>query len=551
MHLCKCVIMDENHILELERHQIEQILELDSEELEVEEVESVQGSDDGHDIGSGHAYQGELAFDTGLASLHTYLGDVDDTHHRISFLDGGAVLNLPLFYLEGAVLFPEAILPLRVIQHAFIGTIERAMNQVDAPFTMGVVHVHRDTHNGRLKFAAVGTTAEIRQHRHLEDGSVNVVTRGQQRFHVRRRWFDVDGTPCGEIQIIQEDVPLRTPQDAFGFLPPLRSRGCRHLCRSKPSITCAKGEGDSAEINDSEEDSEESFESELSLTEMKLHQSAVNSCTGYDIVDESTSSDDEKNVFASDLPSRKLLATSSNGSSLLAHERTASDGSRAGRKETEKESSYLDKGWRKGRLISKVQRSRGVPRAFWPYWVYQMYDSFCLAQKAADMWKQIVGSPSMDGIARKPDMLSFYIASKMPISESTRQELLEIDGTSYRLRREIEVLERFDRVRCKNCQTVIAKRSDMMVMSSEGPLGAYVNPHGFVHEIMTFKRATGLALIGRAVKEFSWFPGYAWTIVNCSTCESQMGWLFTATNRKLEPRSFWAVRSSQVADDMR
>lgn len=155
----------------------------------------------------------------------------------------------------------------------------------------------------------------------------------------------------------------------------------------------------------------------------------------------------------------------------------------------------------------------------------------------------------MDGFVRKPDLLSFYIGSKIPVSESTRQELLEINGTTYRLRREIELLKGFDRVRCKNCQTVIAKRSDMLVMSTEGPLGAYVNPGGYVHEIMTFYKANGLALIGRPTKEYSWFPGYAWTIANCATCERHMGWLFTATNKRLKPRSFYGIRSSQVADD--
>jgi cereblon len=57
-------------------------------------------------------------------------------------------------------------------------------------------------------------------------------------------------------------------------------------------------------------------------------------------------------------------------------------------------------------------------------------------------------------------------------------------------------------------QTVIARRSDMLVMSSEGPLGAYVNPQGYVHEIMTLYSANGLALIGLPETEYSWFPGY-------------------------------------------
>lgn len=60
----------------------------------------------------------------------------------------------------------------------------------------------------------------------------------------------------------------------------------------------------------------------------------------------------------------------------------------------------------------------------------------------------------MDVLVRKPDLLSFHIASKLPVSESTRQELLEINGVSYRLRREIELLESFDRVRCKTCQVI-------------------------------------------------------------------------------------------------
>lgn len=57
----------------------------------------------------------------------------------------------------------------------------------------------------------------------------------------------------------------------------------------------------------------------------------------------------------------------------------------------------------------------------------------------------------MDAFVMKPDLLSFHIASKIPVSESTRQELLDIDGISYRLRREIELLEKFDRIQCKTC----------------------------------------------------------------------------------------------------
>ncbi|CAN4105150.1 unnamed protein product [Withania somnifera] len=531
--------MDDDRILERERYQMEQIRQLESEELQVEEVDEESSDDDQTNYrSSGGASASGVTYDTSLAAVHSYLGDVEDTHNRLAFLDGGAVLNVPLFYLEGVVLFPEATLPLRVIQPNFIASVERALRQVDAPYTIGVIRVYRDPNNGRIKLATTGTTAEIRQYRHLEDGSVNVITRGQQRFRLRRRWMDVEGSPCGEIQIIKEDSPLRTPREAVGRLAPLsifRSGVHTQIPPVNHSRVDQYGFGNE---NDSDAMSEESFESELSPTDRRLHNSALVSC---DMLDDSMGSDDENIGQESCTPSRSPF---DNFRSFSAGKNRGADGVRHA---LGKKSMPTHTTWKKFSL----NQFREVPRSFWSSWVYQMYDSYFLAQRAAGRWKQIVRAPSMDSYVKKPDLLSFHIASKMPVSESIRQELLEIDGISYRLRREIELLESFDCVRCRTCETLIARRSDMLVMSCEGPLGAYVNPHGFVHEIMTLFKAIGLAIIGNPVEEYSWFPGYAWSIAECATCETQLGWLFTATKKKLKPRSFWGIRSSKVADDSR
>uniref|UniRef100_A0A7N0T4U8 Protein cereblon n=1 Tax=Kalanchoe fedtschenkoi TaxID=63787 RepID=A0A7N0T4U8_KALFE len=492
---------EEDRILARERHQMEQIRELDLVELPVEEVDDYQDSD-GDEYMIDTSYRGGEAartftFDTCLASLHTYLGDVEDTQHRLSFLDGDATVTIPIFYLEGVVLFPEATLPLRVVQHNFIAAIERALSQVDTRYIIGVIRVYRDPDNHALKFANTGTTAEIRQYRRLEDGSLNVVTRGQQRFRVKQRWIDAEGTPCGEVRIIQEDLPLRTPRDALGDRTPMRKLHIHGL--ASPSTT---SNTKLLEFEYQGNKSDDSFENELSLDELRMHQSVLDSCCGCDVIDESTSSDDDRFVCDSELQSGRSygktmhLATSQ------------SDDSGTG-KCPPVSNSRRDERWRKNLVSSHREQSRQVSRAFLPYWVYKMYDSYCLAERLTEMWKHIIGSPNMDGLLKKPDLLSFYIASQIPVSESIRQELLEIDGISYRLQREIELLEKFDRVRCKNCQTVIARRSDMLVMSKEGPLGAYVNPGGYVHEIMTLLKSNGLALIGPAVKEYSWFPGYA------------------------------------------
>ncbi|CAH2060857.1 unnamed protein product [Thlaspi arvense] len=540
--------MDDDRILERERLQMEQIRELDFEELQVEEVEDFRESDEDDDLAAfrstSHTHLSEdldvdeLIFNPTLAPLHTYLGEVEDTQNRIAFVDGGTILKLPLFYLEGVVLFPEATLPLRIIQSSFLAAIERALNQANAPCTIGVIRVYRE--GAQFKYASVGTTAEIRQYRRLGDGSFNVITRGQQRFRLKRRWTDVEGFPCGEVQIVEEDVPLRTPRDAFGKLVPVSNLRGRY--NSSTMVL-------SAPLRDTDEqsvaNSEESFETALSPSEKRLHYSVVDST-----MDDWTSSDDDQVDRTSDIQSSGSHAFSSMSIGCLSsgQDYKEEDGQSANGKTS------ISQGQKQNNLTSlrkntNLTRFRMVPRAFWPFWVYGMYDAYYLAQRAADLWKQIVGVPNMDAIVNKPDILSFFIASKIPVSESIRQELLELNGVSYRLQREIELLKSFDRVRCKHCQTVIARRSDMLVMSSDGPLGAYVNPYGYVHEIMTFYKANDIALSGRAVKKDSWFPGYAWTIANCATCETQLGWLFTATNKKLKPSSFWAVRGSQVADD--
>ncbi|KGN62799.1 protein cereblon isoform X2 [Cucumis sativus] len=546
--------MEDQRLLERERHQIEQILQLDNEELQVEEVDYLHDSDDDdnddRDAINGHggteAFP-EFTFNSSLASLHTYLGEVEDAHHRMAFLDGGAILNLPVFYLEGVVLFPEATLPLRVIQSNFIAAIERVLTHFDTPNTIGVVHVSLDSDSERLRFANIGTTAEIRQFRRLEDGSLNVLARGKQRFRLRRRWIDVEGVPCGEVQIIQEDLPLRAPRDAFGELAP-RSTVQRHglSCALASYTPCSRSFTSRDEEDDSASNSEESFERELSLREKKIHNAAIDSS-------ESCSDEEMSGSEAEHQHSMSHLNDSDSLGSMHSdcekeNEKPASD---IGKSSTSARESSESKELKRCRRNSSFNPMHRVSKAFWPYWVYSMYDSYCLAQKAAAMWKQIVGAPNMDGFVKNPDILSFYIASKIPVSESTRQELLEIDGISYRLRREIELLKSIDIIQCKNCKTVIAKHSDMLVMPNEGPFGAYVNPHGYVHEIMTLYRANGLALRGRAQTEYSWFPGYAWTISICATCETQLGWLFTATNRNLKPKSFWGIRCSQLADATR
>ncbi len=54
----------------------------------------------------------------------------------------------------------------------------------------------------------------------------------------------------------------------------------------------------------------------------------------------------------------------------------------------------------------------------------------------------------------------------------------------------------------------------------------FFNPHGIVFELGCFSRASGCIPVGSSTLEFTWFEGYAWKIVVCSSCFEHMGWQY-------------------------
>ena len=68
----------------------------------------------------------------------------------------------------------------------------------------------------------------------------------------------------------------------------------------------------------------------------------------------------------------------------------------------------------------------------------------------------------------------------------------------------------------------VASAKDVLSMSNEGTGGAFVNSHGYVHDMVTLHRATNATCEGEPETEHSWFPGYAWTFAYCAGCTSHL-----------------------------
>ncbi|XP_077862766.1 protein cereblon-like [Saccoglossus kowalevskii] len=198
--------------------------------------------------------------------------------------------------------------------------------------------------------------------------------------------------------------------------------------------------------------------------------------------------------------------------------------------------------------VKKRKRS-AADFTWWPFWIYEQYDAELLINRIK---KELSGwyegtQTKLSNVPSNPTDFSFWVASNLPLDDGWRLHLLEINCAVQRLRCELDLMRKCTILCCKECGQQIANKRDVFSISLDGPMAAYVNPGGYVHETFTLYRASGLNLMGRPSEENSWFPGYAWTITQCRGCASHMGWKFTSVKKKLKPDKFWGLcRSSLI-----
>mmetsp|Transcript_19093 Transcript_19093/g.27604 ORF Transcript_19093/g.27604 Transcript_19093/m.27604 type:complete len:783 (+) Transcript_19093:131-2479(+) len=146
-----------------------------------------------------------------------------------------------------------------------------------------------------------------------------------------------------------------------------------------------------------------------------------------------------------------------------------------------------------------------------------------------------------------PTSFSYWMASNLPLfSDNDKLELLETNSTIHRLQFILEKMkmEKQQQQRkmlyCKHCGVDISRVGNMFTVGgAEGTTGAYVNEHGIIHQTITLREVNmdNIFCIGLPETRDSWFPGYSWTITNCSICNSHLGWKFLKVKRRHSHRS--------------
>jgi len=71
----------------------------------------------------------------------------------------------------------------------------------------------------------------------------------------------------------------------------------------------------------------------------------------------------------------------------------------------------------------------------------------------------------------------------------------------------------------------LRQRNDTILMQNNTLIQLFENPEGARFEVIATKNAN-VKTFGEAVEEYSWFPGFSWTIVLCPSCGWHLGWKF-------------------------
>lgn len=112
-----------------------------------------------------------------------YTAETDDLQGRADLLEEGITYNLPLLPLDGCILCPGDILPLRVLAPTDRLALRVAM-QAPPPLSRLIAVVccgDIPRHGNLLHFESVGCTAEVVK---MSADGVNVVTLGRQRIRI-------------------------------------------------------------------------------------------------------------------------------------------------------------------------------------------------------------------------------------------------------------------------------------------------------------------------------------------------------------------------------
>ena len=101
------------------------------------------------------------------------------------------------------------------------------------------------------------------------------------------------------------------------------------------------------------------------------------------------------------------------------------------------------------------------------------------------------------------------------------------------------------RLFCKTCVKRISDMSYLTSVDGGSPNRVFRNSNGFLYEIITLSSCEGLSDSLPPILEETWFPGYPWVVLHCTSCLTHLGWRWENPGR-IPTLFFGLIRESLV-----
>lgn len=93
---------------------------------------------------------------------------------------------------------------------------------------------------------------------------------------------------------------------------------------------------------------------------------------------------------------------------------------------------------------------------------------------------------------------------------------------------------------CVRCGAFISTSSALVAINGATD-HSYVNPAGVRCNFLTFHSCDNILEHEDLFLEHSWFPGYGWRFLTCSSCYSHLGWKWDAVKQRMTRESFYGL----------
>lgn len=84
------------------------------------------------------------------------------------------------------------------------------------------------------------------------------------------------------------------------------------------------------------------------------------------------------------------------------------------------------------------------------------------------------------------------------------------------------------RILCRQCLQLITTAAECIEIQGSHQ-HTFSNPAGLLFQIGCFRRAGGCVMASAPEAQWSWFPGFSWQVVLCSSCATHLGWCYTGS----------------------